>query len=598
MGVPRSLHPTNGAAQRQQRCRPTLEVLEDRHLLAAGFGLVNLASDVPGLARTTDPNVVNPWGLAFSPTGPFWLADNGSSVSDIIDGAGGPFALVVPVPSGSAPTGVVFNGGSGFVISENGVAAPGRFLFVTEAGTIAAWTAVVDPARALLAVDNSTAGAVYTGVAVATTAAGRDLLYVADFGRATVDVFDQRFQPVTRAGAFQDPNLPDGFAPFNIQDIDNLLFVTYAERDANGHDDVPGAGHGYIDVYNTDGSLLRRFASEGPLDSPWGLALAPSKFGAFGGDLLVGNNGDGHISAYDPQSGVLRGQLAGDNAAPIAIPYLWALSFGNGHVGGDSGTLFFAAGVDDSAHGIFGAIQAPTRRGADTAGSGVFDPHAPGEPGDYPLPPRAGPALNPDSAVRPNPVVDLVPLTPSSLVLVPTLSPAALASTRSDTLTTFAIPDAAAFPSGDDGSQPVPSADGHVFAWSALFDLSAVPARHRNVAAGEFSFEGNIVAPTAEAHAQQDARLSLVTGEASGALPQLASPRDAAATAPGAGQHEHAQPRHGSIHAWLIGLLALIGGPMALLCSARRDAGLRWPHWIRRSDREGGRMKQTINPTR
>src|SRR5262249_51792922 len=158
------------------------------------------------------------------------------------------------------------------------------------------------------------------------------------------------------------------------------------------------------------GNLVRRFASQGALNDPWGLALAPADFGPFGGALLVGDNDDGHISAYDPESGAFLGQLTDDSGNPIAIPDLWALMFGNGHVGGDSPTLFFVAGLDDEAHGLFGAIQASERRGADTAGAGVFDPNAPGEPGDYPLPPRDGPAFQTSSADRPIPVADLLPL--------------------------------------------------------------------------------------------------------------------------------------------------------------------------------------------
>src|SRR5262249_6246479 len=159
-------------------------------------------------------------------------------------------------------------------------------------------------------------------------------LYAADFGLGTVDVFDQDFRPVARPGSFHDPNLPGGFAPFNIQNINNLLFVTYAQQDEDRTEDVAGAGHGFIDVYDTDGSLIRRFASQGALNSPWGLALAPPEFGPFGGAALVGNNGDGHINAYDPGSGRFLGQLGDDNGIPLAIPDLWALSFGNGHLAG------------------------------------------------------------------------------------------------------------------------------------------------------------------------------------------------------------------------------------------------------------------------
>src|SRR5262249_30476639 len=213
------------------------------------------------------------------------------------------------------------------------------------------------------------------------------------------------------------------FAPFNVQAINDLLFVTYARQDEDGREDVAGPGYGLIDVYTPGGSLVRRFASGGALDSPWGLALAPAGFGPVGGGLLVGNNGDGRISAYDPASGAFLGQLAGDDGIPIVIPELWALTFGNGHAGGDADTLFFAAGVGDDAHGLFGALQAPGRRGADTRGSGAFDPDAPDEPGDYPPPPPGRPGPRAGSADRPVPIADLLPLTESSLALAPTLSP-------------------------------------------------------------------------------------------------------------------------------------------------------------------------------
>jgi uncharacterized protein (TIGR03118 family) len=422
----RSFWRTRVSPELPRRYRPVLEYLGNRCLLSGGFSQVNLASDVPGLARITDPNLENPWGIAFSPTGPFWFADNGSGVSDILDGSGQPVPLVVTVPSalpsGSTPTGTVFNAGAGFAISEKGVSAPSRFLFATADGTISGWSAVVDPSRALLAVDHSSSGAVYLGLALATDSAGKSSLYAADFGRGTVDVFDQGFRPVVRPGAFQDPNLPDGFAPFNIQKIDNLLFVTYALRDEDGHDDVAGPGNGVIDVYDPGGSLVRRFASGGPLNSPWGLAQAPADFGPFAGALLVGNNGDGLINAFAPGSGNFLGELGDENGTPITIPNLWALTFGNGHAGGDSDTLFFSAGVGYDEHGLFGAVQGPERRGADTAGLGAFDPNAPGEPGDYPLPPRGGPGFRAGDEDRPFPMTDLLPLKESSLALVPTLS--------------------------------------------------------------------------------------------------------------------------------------------------------------------------------
>jgi uncharacterized protein (TIGR03118 family) len=404
--------------------RPVFECLEDRSLLSGGYFQIDLASDIPGLARVTDANLVHPWGVAFSPTGPFWVAENGSGVSDVLDGQGQTFLLVVTVPSAaqsdSAPTGVVFNGGSAFTISADGRAAPSRFLFAGGDGTISGWSNVVDPTRALLAVDNSASGAVYTGLTLAKDRAGRSFLYAADFSQGTIAIFDQSFRAVVHPGSFQDPNLPAGYAPFNIENIGNLLFVTYAKQDENRRDDSPGPGHGFIDVYDTNGGLIRRFASFGALNSPWGLAMAPADFGRFANALLVGNNGDGHIDAFDPLTGNFLGSLRDDAGSPIAIPDLWALTLGNGHVGGDSSTLFFSAGVDYDQHGLFGAIQAPGRRGTDTGGSGIFDPHVPGEPGDYPLPPSRGPTFWASNLGQPT--SDLFPIRNSALALVPTLS--------------------------------------------------------------------------------------------------------------------------------------------------------------------------------
>jgi len=413
-------------SDRRRSYRPSIECLDDRNLLSGGFGLVNLASDVPGLAPVTDPNLVNPWGLASSPTGPFWFAENARGVSDILDGRGTPFSLVAAIPSsaasGSAPSGTAFNGGDGFAIAENGISAPSRFLYVSENGTISGWSMVVDPTRALLVVDNSGLGADYTGLALGADATGQSFLYAADFGRGTIDVFDQNFKPILRSGSFLDPSLPQDFAPFNVQNLGGLLFVTYARHDASGYAYAAGSGNGFIDVYDTSGALVRRFASQGPLDAPWGLALAPADFGPFGGALLVGNNGDGHINAYDPVSGARLGEVSDANGNPLTILDLWALKFGNGHVGGDANTLFFTAGLDDETHGLFGALQAPDRRGMDTAGSGAFDPNAPGEAADYPLPPKNGPALRGGGTDRPSLVADLMPLSESPLILVPTLS--------------------------------------------------------------------------------------------------------------------------------------------------------------------------------
>jgi uncharacterized protein (TIGR03118 family) len=416
-----------GHSSARYRARPTLESLESRWLLSAGFVQINLDSDIPGLALHTDPNLVNPWGVSFSPTGPFWLGENGSGVSELLDGRGQMIPLVVNIPSdnqgGGSPTGTVFNSGPGFEITDNGLSGPGIFLFDTEDGTIAAWNPLVDPTHAVVAVDNSDVGAVYKGLALAATPDGQTFLYAADFSRGTIDVFDEHFQPVSNPGAFEDPNLPAEYAPFNVENIHNLLYVTYAQQDASRYDDVPGAGHGFIDVYRTDGTLVGRFTSGGALNSPWGMALAPSNFGPFSGDLLVGNTGDGHINAFDPHTGAFLGTLTDANGNTIAIPHLWGLTFGNGHLAGATDTLFFSAGVNDENDGLFGAIQFSwTGRAGSTAGDSIFNPNAPGEAEDYPLPPAGGPTLQSNQGDTTHPVVLLLPVGDSAIVLAPTLS--------------------------------------------------------------------------------------------------------------------------------------------------------------------------------
>jgi uncharacterized protein (TIGR03118 family) len=495
----------NAASGRPRPYRPVLECLGERCLLSGGYAQINLASDVPGVARVTDPYLVNPWGLSFSPTGPFWFADNGTGVSDLLDGRGRPVPLVVTVAGaaqpGGTPTGTVFNNGLGFVISENGASRPSRFLFATEDGTISGWNSLVDPDRALLAINNSSSGAVYKGLALAVNPAGQRVLYAADFGRGRIDVFDPEFRPIARPGSFQDPNLPDGFAPFNIQAINNLLFVTYAQQDAARRDDIAGEGHGFIDVYDTGGNLVRRFASQGALDSPWGLVRAPADFGPFGGALLVGNNGDGHINAYDPGSGAFLGPLQDGSGIPITIPDLWALAFGNGHEGGASDTLFFTAGADDEEHGLFGAIQAPQRRGADTAGAGTFDPHAPGESGDYPLPPRGGPALRDSDDDSRRATVVLLPLTESSLALIPTLSvtpqPKARVEAVAPATPAVAVPSLGSvgtaqpvsgitlFPDPAGDSPPPENTQNDSLALNAFLDLYAAQSWPENPAGGQ-----------------------------------------------------------------------------------------------------------------
>ena len=319
----------------------------------------NLVSDGPVPADFVDPALVNAWGLVASPTSPFWVADNGTGLSTLYNGnTGAKVALTVTVPG--KPTGVVFNGGASFVVTNGTQSGPARFIFASEDGTISGWNPAVPPStQAHVAVDNSASGAVYKGLAIATTAAG-DFLYATNFHAGTVDVFDHAFHPVP--GGFTDPDLPAGYAPFGIRTLGGLIYVTYALQDADKEDDVAGEGHGFVDAFDVHGSLVRRVASRGRLNSPWGLAIAPADFGKFGGNLLVGNFGDGKINAFDLGRALgqgelqQRGQVLAADGRPIAIDGLWALAFGNGAAAGPANVLFFTAGPLDEAHGLFGRL--------------------------------------------------------------------------------------------------------------------------------------------------------------------------------------------------------------------------------------------------
>jgi uncharacterized protein (TIGR03118 family) len=351
-----------------------VESLERRQLLASAFLQQNLVSDIAGVAHTTDPTLGNPWGIAYAPTGPFWVADNASGSATLYDGAGQPFpksaplVVTIPPPMGStataAPTGIVFNPTSDFVVSANGRSGASVFLFATEDGTISGWNPNVDGTHAILKVDNSmlptpATGAVYKGLAFASNATG-NFLFATNFRAGTIDVFDKNFTKVTLAGSFRDTTIPAGFAPFGIQNVGGRLYVTYAKQDAMMHDDVKGPGNGFVDVFDPNGNLVRRLASQGTLNSPWGLALAPAQFGTFSNDLLVGNFGNGRINAFDPGSGMFLGQLQDDAGNTIVIDGLWGLLFGNGAAAGDTNTLFFTAGIADEMHGLFGSLRPET----------------------------------------------------------------------------------------------------------------------------------------------------------------------------------------------------------------------------------------------
>jgi uncharacterized protein (TIGR03118 family) len=335
----------------------------------------NLVSDIAGVARFTDPNLVNPWGLAFGPTSPFWVADNGTGLSTLYRGdgksfpLGSPLVVTIPPPAGgtsASPTGLVFNGTSSFVVSANGKSGAAIFIFATEDGTISGWSPAVDFQNAILVVDNSTPGgvdnstlgAVYKGLATADKGSSH-FLYAANFRDGFVEVYNSSFKFVK---SFTDTGVPAGFAPFGIQNINGKLFVTFAKQNVKKHDDVAGPGNGFVDVFDADGNLLDRFASAGTLNSPWGLALAPSGFGKFSQDLLVGNFGDGRVNAFDLNSGEFDGQLIDPEGNPVTINGLWALQFGNGAPnGGSRHKLFFTAGIADESHGLFGFIKAGRR---------------------------------------------------------------------------------------------------------------------------------------------------------------------------------------------------------------------------------------------
>jgi len=351
----------------------TVEDLEARCVLSGNVLQTNLVSDLPGVATIRDANLVNPWGISESSTSPFWIADNGTSLATVYNTAGTPFSTVVKIPTvgnpGTAtgtPTGTVFNttltsGNPGFVISNGTTSAPATFLFATEDGTIVGWSQTVDPTHGIIAVPNTATpdtGAIYKGLTLATDANGRTLLYAANFHAGTIDVFDTNFHRVTTlpTGAFTDPNLPKGYAPFNVQVLNGKIYVTYALQDADAEDDVSGAHRGFVDVYNLDGSGQQRLISGGVLNSPWGLAIAPSSFGDLAGSLLVGNFGDGRIHAFNITTGALLGELKDPDGEPIQIDGLWALKVGNGGAGGDSGTVYFTAGLDDEKHGLFGSL--------------------------------------------------------------------------------------------------------------------------------------------------------------------------------------------------------------------------------------------------
>lgn len=320
------------------------------------------------VSSDSDADLVNAWGLASGPTTPWWVADNGTNLSTLYNAAGVKQGLKVSVPG--APTGLVFNvTTAGFQLGPtNNTGLKGGkalFLFDTESGTVLAWNPTGTATQAVVVVPAPGApatNAIYKGLAIAAIDATHARLYATDFHGNKVDVFDESFAPVMNVNAFVDSTLPAGYAPFGIQVIGSTVFVTYAQQDEDAEDDVAGHGHGFVDAYDLSGTFLMRVASRGKLDSPWGIAMAPPEWGAFGGKLLIGNFGDGLINVFDPtvqhSDGTLEylGFLHSASGPPLKIDGLWSLQFAQGGNNGTPDQLFFTAGPDDESAGLFGFL--------------------------------------------------------------------------------------------------------------------------------------------------------------------------------------------------------------------------------------------------
>lgn len=350
-------------AQGGRVMRQWMDELEGRLLMSTSSFYVrtDLVSDDGSGGTRADANLVNGWGLASSTTGPWWVSSAEKGLVPAYDGTGAEAAPAFAIPHAagqteSNPTGIVFNDSSNaFGIDSGSGRVAAEYVVATENGTIAAWNPDVDPLNATLEVDRSADGAIYKGIAIGKRGKSK-FLYATDFHNGRIDVFSAKFKPVAMSSsAFVDDHLPAGYAPFNIANLDGKLYVTYALQDADAADDVGGPRHGFVDVFQADGTLVKRFASRGTLNSPWGMVVAPHSFGKFADHILIGNFGNGQISVFS-RKGKFVGFVNDDAGDPIVVDGLWGLAFGNGSGSGAANTLFFASGPDDESHGLFGSI--------------------------------------------------------------------------------------------------------------------------------------------------------------------------------------------------------------------------------------------------
>ncbi len=324
-------------------------------------------------AQHTDATLVNAWGLAFNPQAYAWVSDDMTSTASLFDGNGNPPAsssgapASISIPVGASgiglPTGIVYNSTTGFDISANGVTEPATFIFDTLGGSIEGWNDSVDPTSAVV-VYNSTNGAQYTGLTMATDGNGNYYLYAADFKNDAIDVFNSNFQPVQVGGDFYDSAIPSGYAPYGIQNLPAAngsarIYVAYAQPSTSAQHVAIGSGLGYVAVFQWDGTLISTLVSQGALNAPWGLAIAPSNFGAMSGALLVGNFGNGAINAYNATTGASMGPLMLSSGQQLFVPGLWAIVFGNGQDSQPTNTLFFTGGPDTQTAGVYGRIDLP-----------------------------------------------------------------------------------------------------------------------------------------------------------------------------------------------------------------------------------------------